>query len=166
MKTCPYCASELIKEEKLYYCDFCFMKGITPAEDGERKSRYRSKFSIDHEDVNKTTPELMLYHTFDLLRLLKFLRDERRAYYHNIMTFRKAGLETAEFKEIEKETGDQYERLTKKCWIVENLLKDRVGYIPSKVTDQLLATVEMRMEEERNHKPMKIGKGKKEAAYN
>lgn len=160
MKTCPYCASELQAAADLYYCSFCCMKGMTPAEDGGRRSRYTMKFSIGHEDLEKTTPELMLYHTFDLLRLLKFLRDERRSYYHNIKTLRKAGEMTEEFKQLEQEVGGTYEQLTRKTWIVENILKDRIGYIPQKVTDQLLATVEERAEHERNHKLMVIRKAR------
>lgn len=159
MKTCPYCGTGVdAGSSGSYYCGFCEMKGFLPSEDGARKDRYGMKEFIDHSDINKTTPELMTYHTGDLLRLLKVLREGRRDYFHHITTFKKAGNETDEFKQDEKEAGDEYENLTRKTWIVENILKDRIGYIPQRVTDQLLETVYNRVMQERNQKPMIIKK--------
>lgn len=160
MKTCPYCGSGVAAEAGKYYCGYCDMKGNLPSEDGERRSRYQVKpmLSLSHDDLKKSTPELMNYHTADILHLLKVAREERRAFFKQVSVFKKAGQETEQFKEVEKQTGDDYEDLTRKTWVLENILKDRIGYIPERVTDQLLATVYGRVEQERNLKPMSIKK--------
>lgn len=162
MKTCPYCGSGVQLDSGSYYCDFCVMSGITPVEDGARISGYRRRDSIDHDDIKKTTPELMIYHTFDLLRLLKLLREEKRAYFKHLTTFKRASNETDEFKEIEIQTGNDYEEIKRKTFIVENIIKERMGYIPQVVSNRLLLTVYERIEEERNLKPMIIKKSNPE----
>lgn len=162
MKTCPYCGSGVEAEEGKYYCGFCDMKGMLPTEDGERRSRYQVKQLLSMEDLNKSTPELMTYHTADILQLLKIAREERRAFFKQVSVFKKAGQETDQFRDLEKQTGDEYEGLTRKAFVLENILKDRIGYIPERVTDQLLATVYNRVEQERNLKPMIIKKKEQE----
>lgn len=158
MNTCPYCGSGVAAEDGIYFCGFCQMKGFQPSEDGTRQSRYQLKPYISHDDLKKTTPELMTYHTVDLLKVLKMLREERRSYFHLVSVFKKAGNETEEHRQSEKDTGNDYEEMTRKTWVVENILKDRIGYIPQRVTNQLLETVMQRSEQERNMKPMTIKK--------
>lgn len=138
MLTCPYCATEVQKISKGFYCSFCQMTGMTPTQNGERRSRYKMKDMITTDDLKKTTPELMTYHTFDLKLILKMLREQKRDFFTHITTFKRAGNETDEFREIEKETGDEYEKIKRKTWAVENILMDRVGYIPIKVSQDLL----------------------------
>lgn len=163
MNTCPYCGTGVAADQKgSYYCGFCNMKGFVPGEDGSRNERWKEKEFISNDDFNKTTPELMTYNTFNLLQLLKLLREERRSFFKHIAVFKKAGQETNEFKEIEVETGNEYENITRKTWVVENILRDRIGYVPERVTDQLLITVAKRMDQERNKKPMMIKKNSPE----
>lgn len=146
MKTCPYCASEVEVFNKMkFYCGFCDM-AVVPNEDGNRVSRYKRKPFIDLKDSNLSTPELMLYHTFDLLHLLQLLRAERRSYFGHVTTFKKASNETDQFKEVEAEAGNEYEKITRKVWIVENLLIERLGYIPERISNELLETVLGRIE--------------------
>jgi hypothetical protein len=64
-----------------------------------------------------------------------------------------------EYKPLAVDTGNDYENLTRKSWIVENILNDRIGCIPNKITDQLILTVSKRMENDKNRKPMLIKKG-------
>jgi seryl-tRNA synthetase len=98
--------------------------------------------------LHKTTSKLMTYHTSDLLKLLRLLREERRAFYTQLSTIKKGASEMPEYKPLAVDTGNDYENLTRKSWIVENILNDRIGYIPNKITDQLLLTVSKRMENE------------------
>lgn len=159
MKTCPYCGSSVAGNGSgMYYCGFCDMKGITPVEDGKRESRFQIKPFISHDDLKKSTPELMTYNTVDLLKLLKLGREERRQYFGHVTTFKRAGNETDQFKAVEVQTGNDYEAITRKVWVIENILKERIGYIPNRVTDQLLMTVQSRVDSERNLKPMTIKK--------
>ncbi|MED1205608.1 hypothetical protein [Heyndrickxia acidicola] len=158
MKTCPYCGSGVSEKAGVAYCGFCSMKGFQPVEEGQRQSRYEKKKIIDHDDIKKSTPELMTYHTVDLLKLLKLLREERRAFFSQLSMIKKGASQLPEYKPLEVQTGNDYENLTRKTWIVENILNDRIGYIPNKITDQLLLTISNRMENDRNRKPMIIKK--------
>ncbi len=87
--------------------------------------------------IEKTTPELMAFSTFELLYLLKMIRKERNDMYSQMNTFYKAGLkgETDEFKAYEKITGKDYIYFTKKLFVVENIIRTRFGYVPSRITE-------------------------------
>lgn len=68
--------------------------------------------------LDKTTPELMLYSTFELLSLLKYARTERTNVYQLMTTFYKARQQqkTDEYKESEEYIGKEYEKITRKMF--------------------------------------------------
>ncbi|MED4456147.1 hypothetical protein [Metabacillus fastidiosus] len=140
-KTCPYCGSNLEKMKDKYYCSFCVM---TLAAASVKENRERLEVKINDFTLtaytDKTTPELMVLSTFELLYLLKEIRQERGSMYSHMNTFRKAGeeTETEEFKQIEEETGKQYMHLTKKAFVVENILRKRLDYVPDRITENSL----------------------------
>ncbi|MCU6603827.1 hypothetical protein OCO53_25640 [Peribacillus frigoritolerans] len=145
MSTCPYCGNDVeMTTAGIYYCDFCVMNVSI------HDNQYQIRDFIDEEDYKKSTPEIMTYHTFDLLKMLRLLRGERQFYYKYLTTFKKAGNETSEFKEMEKQTGDTYEYVTRKARVVEKILKDRMGYAPHMVTDKLLANFLARIEQDQS----------------
>lgn len=141
MKTCPYCGSEL----ETIFCSFCDLE-VVPVENGQRGVKFTPQPLVTERAMNCTTKELLDFHTFDLLQLLKLLREERRKYFDLVRTFKVANAE--EFREVEKETGDEYEVITRKVWVVENILRERIGYIPQKVTVQLLQTIAQRIQQD------------------
>lgn len=146
---CPYCGTNIEMDIEMdvagiYYCDYCVMNVSI------ENNQYQIRDFITEEDYKKTTPEIMTYHTFDLLKMLKLLREERRFYFKYLATFKKAGNETNEFKDMEKQTGDTYEYVTRKTRVVEKILKDRMGYAPDKVTDKLLANYIARIEQDQS----------------
>lgn len=151
MAACPYCGSNV----NAGVCGFCDMKVNMIKE-------FEMKPYISHDDLHKTTPELMTYHTADLLKLLKLGREERREFYKQLTVFKKAGNETEQFRDIEKQTGNDYEYITRKTRVIEKLLKDRIGYTPNRVTDQLLSTVIGRVEQEKLKERPEIVKKKPE----
>ncbi len=103
-----------------------------------RKSSYFLRGSVDWVDANKSTKDLMEYHTFDLLLLLRFCRQERRSTY-NLMSFvGRFRFENKENAESYKEAYRQYDYWTKKVRIAESLIKSRIGTIPKAVTNQLI----------------------------
>jgi hypothetical protein len=159
--TCSYCGSRLNQEpnciDDKVYCSFCDMY-VIPSVNGERKERFQKlEFSpADYEFVKLTTPQLMELHTVDLLLLLQFLRDERRNYFSTMRIIKKVAADEEDYKVQEKEAGDQYEMITRKCFVVENILIDRIGYIPRKVTNDMIAGIYQRAEHERNKKLMQI----------
>lgn len=162
MKTCPYCGSEVEVYGKDYYCCFCEMaiECSDVQENGKRKNYLPESQPCIH-DLHKTTPELMCFTTIELLYLLKFARNERSNIYHKRYVFIRAIKEgNQEFKDAEEYTYKEYEYWTRKCYVIENIIRERIGYIPYKVTDSYIKALAYRMSESAK-KPMKIKKGQK-----
>jgi hypothetical protein len=158
MKTCPYCGSKVAKIDVYYcYCSFCVieLQYKDVQENGERKNLLPdSQPSLS--DLNKSTPELMCFSTVELLFLLKFARQERSFIYKQRHTFIQALKQgESEFKEAEQYTFEEYELYTRKCFVLENLIRERIGYIPVKLTDSYIQTLAFKMEESAK-KPMII----------
>ncbi|WP_191567335.1 hypothetical protein [Metabacillus idriensis] len=141
-KTCPYCGSDIKKmNEFQYYCGFCDMrvKSNRVMQNNERLEVRVREFVADHY-IDKNTSELMSFSTYELLYLLKFIRKERRDMFHNIKIFHRAVKQedTNQFEEIEKETGRNYIYLSKKMFVVENIIRERLGYVPVRITETYL----------------------------
>lgn len=140
--TCPYCGSELEKRQEKYYCDFCVMI-LGP----EQVQRNHERISVRIRDfaldvyLDKTTPELMIYSTYELLCLLKYARTERTNIYQLMNTFYKARQldGTNDFLESEEYSGQEYEKITRKMFVIENLIRQRLGFVPHRITDAYLA---------------------------
>ncbi|MGX1196015.1 hypothetical protein [Metabacillus sp. SLBN-84] len=142
IKTCPYCGSKVNKiKEELFYCDFCEMRlaGDLVKENHERLQVRVREFAADHY-VSRSTPDLMGLSSFELLQLLKFIRKERSDMYHHLSVFKRAETQvgTGEFKDMEQESGKEYEYLTRKMFVLENIIRERLGYVPKKITEAYL----------------------------
>ena len=90
-------------------------------------------------------------HPLDLLQLLKLLREQRRTHFTTLKVFKEAG---SEYKEYEEQAGQGYEWQTRKTWIVENILRDKIGYIPKMINDKVLQTWLDRMDFDNERGPM------------
>ncbi|HER2025581.1 hypothetical protein LCL90_23085 [Bacillus infantis] len=156
--TCPYCGSELMPQGPKYYCDFCMMilGGHQVQRDHQRLSVRVRDFALDAY-LEKTTPELMRLSTFELLSLLKYARTERTHIYNYMNIFYKARKhgELDDYRETEEETGVNYGRITRKMFVLENLIRQRLGYVPRRITDAYLARYLEEMKRDKN-KPMTI----------
>ncbi|GAB0171779.1 TFIIB-type zinc ribbon-containing protein [Lysinibacillus sp. CTST325] len=156
--TCPYCGSEMEQQGEKYYCDFCVM--ILPA---DRVQRNHERVSVRVRDfaldvyLDKTTPELMRYSTFELLSLLKYARAERTNVYKLMNTFYNARKQQniEEYKESEEYSGREYEKITRKMFVLENLIRQRLGYVPQRITDTYLGKYLAEMEKDKRQ-PMII----------
>jgi len=150
MKTCTYCGSPVKSIDRFdYYCSFCMMdlKYEDVQENGKRKN-YLPASQPSLSDLNKSTPELMCFSTVEMLFLLRFARKERADIYQQRYIFIRAMKEGAkEFTEAEQYTFSAYENATRKCFVLENLLRERIGYYPAKLTDSYIQTLAARMEE-------------------
>lgn len=148
MKTCPYCGSHLESiDQQYYYCDFCCMKlkYEDVQENGKRKNLIPTS-QPSPSDLNKSTPELMRLSTVELLFLLKFARKERAEIYHLRYIFIRAIKEGAdEFTEAEQDSFSEYEKATRKCFVLENLVRERLDYYPVKLTESYIQTLAARM---------------------
>ncbi|MEK5085212.1 hypothetical protein [Bacillus sp. FSL H8-0515] len=137
MKTCPYCGSPVAKENEANYyeCDFCMIQIKDAEEDGSRKT-VSFRETADEDDLFKTTPELMTFHTFELLSLLRLIRQKRSVKYNEL--YRKAKADEITGNTASEESREDYRFLTKKMNIVENILLQRLGYIPDRLYDSYL----------------------------
>jgi hypothetical protein len=149
MKTCPYCGSAVsFFDLDFGYCAFCEMN--IPYDDiqehGQRKQLLpESQPALS--DLKKTTPELMRLSTVELLFLLKWAREERATIYKQRYTFIRAMKQGAdEFAEAEQYTFKEYERATRKFFVLENLVRERLGYYPVKLTDSYIQHLAVKTE--------------------
>lgn len=131
---CSYCQTE---NESGSTCSFCKadlqVKRPTIRED------------LTQEEAELSQPVLATYHTYDLLLLLRHMRQERSTYYKLMQTVRKApdGVEvptdTISFAESE------YRRYTAHMRVIEGILIDRLGYKPKRVDDKLLGALKAKI---------------------
>ncbi|MFE8703951.1 hypothetical protein ACFYKX_25595 [Cytobacillus sp. FJAT-54145] len=135
MAKCPHCGSNVKKvTEQQHYCSFCEMLVMIDT----KQAPVIIRGSVDHVDAAKSTKDLMGYHTFDLLMLLRFCRQERRTTYDLMQTINKVKHLSKDFAEGFQEAYQQYDYWTKKTRIAESLVKGRIGTIPKAVTNDLL----------------------------
>lgn len=139
MKTCAYCGSEL--ESKL--CDYCQLEleGNYILEDGKRIESIIDHFP-DQSGIFQNTKELLQLKTIELLCLLQHARKYRAETYKLRLLRHQAekqqGMNEA-VEQIEKTSYNEYENATRKVWVLENIIKDRIGYYPQKVTENFIS---------------------------
>ena len=149
MKTCPYCGSGVQNHHHHYYCGFCKMKldRSEVQENGKRKNLLPQQHPTI-EDAKKPTPELMKLSTVELLCLLKLARKERSDTYNNRYIFIQALKQGAkEFSDAEQYTFKEYEYWTRKCFVIENLIRERIGFIPKKINKEFIQNMIQRMQQ-------------------
>lgn len=144
MDTCAYCGTEIQE----YYCSFCEMElsDENVLQNGERKDHTISNIPFEY-DFNKSTPDLMKMKTIELLYLLKFARRDRSLIYNT----RIMGHQTKS-DDLLDYTFTEYEKITRKVWVIENIIKNRVGYFPKKISDEFLNLYLARIEESQKKK--------------
>lgn len=161
--TCPYCGSELTFkiQEKKYYCDFCAMNVDQVQQNYERIHIRVRDFALEVY-LDKSTPELMRYSTFELLNLLKYARSERTNTYRLLNTFYKGRIQekTNDYKEFEEYSGKEYEKITRKMFVLENLIRERLGYVPARITSSYLEKYLAEIKKDKNG-PMLIRRERK-----
>lgn len=162
MVNCSYCGSELEVKNKQADCNFCDIT-LGPGsefgmyiENGVRKDVYR-KAVISSDHAKLPLAQLKCLHILDLVLCLKAARKERAEIFSQVRLFNKA--EGSEYKEWADESGSQYEYWTRKCWTIENLLIQRIGYFPERINQEYLASLVMKNEKSLA-KPLVISKQK------
>lgn len=136
---CSYCGLE--NENDMENCGFC----DAPL----NKQRPQLKSFVFLEQAELPFGELSSFHTYDLLVLLRLVREERSSTYNLMRITRKAS------KEIEIDSGSltfteqEYRRYTACMKVIEGILIDRMGYKPKRVDDKLLNSLKMKIEGEK-----------------
>ena len=141
MKTCPYCGSNIEKiDSQFYYCDFCCMKlNINIVKENNERLDVRFRDFVLDAVIDKTTPEIMILSTFELLYLLKMIRAERTSNYNFLRIENKLN-DIQQNSVVDKDnfSGEKYMYYTKKMYVVENIIRDRLGYVPDRITESYL----------------------------
>lgn len=149
MKTCAYCGSEV----KGKYCSYCDMDLIDRyiLDNGNRLSQSISHLPLD-QDIFKTTKELIQLETIELLCLLRIARKYRSEIYNWRILTHRAESAGGEVNEMKEKSFEDYEDATRKVWVIENIIKDRIGYYPKKVTEDFINMYNDRIEESEKKK--------------
>jgi len=133
---CSYCQTE--NDKFTDDCEFCG----APL----KKQRPKEQEVIYLEQCEFPFRKLSLFHTYDLLILLRLVREERSKCY-NLMRGVQKG---SKLIEIDSDTLDyaesEYRRFTARMRVIEGILIDRMGYKPKRVDDKLLESLRRKVE--------------------
>jgi len=135
LQTCAYCGSEV----KNRYCSFCEMELMDRyiLQNGERLSNSIDYYP-DQQGIFQNTPELLQLETIELLCLLRHARNYRSEVYKLRLLGHQAEAAGGDVDDIKIQSYSDYEEATRKVWVIENIIKDRIGYYPQKVTENYL----------------------------
>jgi len=126
-------------EENAIECKFCtaLLHAKRPA----------LKNVITLEDAELPFQELSEFHTYDLLVLLRLVREQRTSTYYMMRSVQRTpdafDVETISF------TEGEYRRFTARMKVLEGILIDRMGYKPKRVDDKLLLSLKSKIEKDR-----------------
>ncbi|MCM3736484.1 hypothetical protein M3215_11775 [Bacillus cytotoxicus] len=167
---CPYCATQVKIDEDSVAQETCIFCGalirdeksgiLQVCQNGERYEFKKMQQHIFLEHINQPVSDLKRYHTFDLYLLLKEVREARSQTYYGLQLLNKASVEDEGFKESANEVGGEYEYFTRKAWVIENILLERQGFFPEKITDRVLQYMWEQIKKSKK-KPMRISKTKR-----
>ncbi|MES5860643.1 hypothetical protein QCI47_29705 [Bacillus cereus group sp. RP29] len=168
--SCAYCGTEVkidtngIVEET---CTFCGAKmrsshsGILQlCQNEQRFEFYKMQQNVFLEQANEPVEVLKQLHTFDLYLLLKEVREARSQTYYGLQLLNKASKEECTLQETADETGEEYEYYTRKAWVIENILLERQGFFPEKITARVLEYMGEQIRKSKK-KGMRISKGQR-----
>jgi hypothetical protein len=133
---CSYCDSENNSRDEV--CSLCG----APL----HKKRPQLKEYVSLQDSTLSFQELERFHTYDLLILLRLIREERSKSYNLMRSVQKAPEEAEIDKSVIEFGESEYRLYTVRMKLIEGLLIDRMGYKPKRVDDKLLAALKYRME--------------------
>jgi hypothetical protein len=133
---CSYCQSE--NEQYAENCGFC----DAPL----KKQRPKLKDYVFVDQAELPFGELSLFHTYDILILLRLVREERTKCYKLMRTVQKAQNDV----EVDSDTlafaEQEYRRYTARMKVLEGILIDRMGYKPKRVDSKLLESLKAKIE--------------------
>ena len=135
MICCSYCQTE---NENLECCEFC------SAPLNQLRPKLKDFLFIEQSELPFT--ELSLFHTYDILILLRLVREERTRSYSLMRTLQKAPEDTKIDSGSLEFAEKEYRRYTARMKVLEGILIDRMGYKPKRVDDKLLAAFKAKIE--------------------
>lgn len=149
MQTCGYCGSEVEVKQHMAYCSFCELDlwedDIT--QDGQRRA-LQVETSVLLVDAKRSTGYLLEQSTFSLIKLLKLVRAERKRLYELSRLFRKGNEAGGGFTDQQKVINEDYELFSRKAWVIENILRDKMTVFPPRITDDMLVKMLEQLEKQ------------------
>jgi hypothetical protein len=133
---CSYCDSENSQYAKT--CGFC----DAPL----KKQRPKMREFVYLDQVELPFDELSIFHTYDLLILLRLVREERSKSYNLMRSVQKAPEEVVVDSETLTFAESEYRCYTARMKVIEGILIDRMGYKPKRVDDKLLESLRAKIE--------------------
>ena len=163
MITCKYCGTELDfigeKESKQFfhcnYCDISFEKQET-CYDRKRKASVPPHYDSNYY---QPTNQLLKLNTVELFHLLSDCRKDWFTNYSTLQSLKKLKNDdpskTKQVDEMYKPLNHEYIKMSKQKFIIENILLEKAGFLPEKITNEFLS---MLVEEgtKSSQKPMYI----------
>nr|AKO69706.1 hypothetical protein [Aeromonas sp. Ne-1] len=149
MKTCKYCGSSLYFIGELegsihFHCNYC---ELTFNIEETCENKRRKNVVPEDYDTNfyKTTKELLELNT---IKLFYLLRECRASWYETLQRInfltQEESLSSLTQEQIDtyiKPYYEEYEKITKQKFIIENILCEKAGFVPEKITEEFLLTV-------------------------
>ncbi|RAS77948.1 hypothetical protein A4U60_17755 (plasmid) [Priestia endophytica] len=133
---CCYCGTE---NQENNSCSFC----EAPL-DFDRPIR---KNFVYLEQCEQPFSQLKLFHTYDLLVLLRLVRKERSDAFNQMRLIKKGAQEAQMDQETISFAEEQYLYYTKRAKVLEGILIDRMGYKPKTINDRLLISIDQKIKE-------------------
>ena len=133
---CSYCGSE--NSSHAVNCGFC----DAPL----KQQRVKVRGHLYLEQVELPFGELSLFHTYDLLILLRLVREERSKCYNLMRSIQKAPEGVIVDSDTLAFAENEYRSYTARMKVIEGILIDRMGYKPKRVDDKLLESLRVKIE--------------------
>lgn len=140
---CSYC--EIENNGNPDKCSFC----NAPL----KINRPTQKRLLTTDHAEKPFEELIQFHTYDLLILLRLIRAERTTAYDMMIRIQRLLKKAPESPqddssnaELVKHAETDYKRYTSRMKVLEGILIDRMGYKPKRVDNKLLEALQAKIQ--------------------
>lgn len=143
---CQYCQSKNSEEHQ--WCTFCNAPLVS------KRPQQKNLLTVEHAE--RSFQELIQYHTYDLLVLLRLVRLERSTAYDAMISIKRllrklseatGGPQNASDNEVTvKDAENDYRLQTARMKLLEGILIDRMGYKPTRVDDKLLESLQTKIQ--------------------
>jgi hypothetical protein len=152
MITCKYCGQELqfvgeTDQIQYFNCTFCDMIFPLSETSVDRKRKMSVPEYIDDMAIYQSTKDYLKRDTITLYHVLK----EIRKHWYSIKTLlekMKIHYEEGhlpkpkeEDQEVVKNLKKEFIDITKKKFVVENIILERTGFLPEKITEEFLSNI-------------------------
>lgn len=140
---CSYCKTKII--EYVDKCTFC----NAPLK--LKRPTQKDLLAVDHAE--RPFQELIEYHTYDLLVLLRLVRAERSTAYDTMISIRRLLQKASESsqtplddEELVRQAEIDYRSYTARMNVLEGILIDRMGYKPKRIDNKLLDALQAKIQ--------------------